>query len=236
MRLLITLISSLLIVSCSHQPARSQFVSPHNRLSIIQINILLGHLSLAKRHLDQIKDSDQGREYWRLLGLYWQRLGSYDDAFSVYEDALNRYPNDVFILNNYGVLLGNNSRWTQACDMFKRADLSRQPKRQSVQINLARCALRKEDVKNARLYLNQAKEITELPMIGLMTELILVLIQGDYDEARIIFNDIKAREIMTRESVHFDEYNCLSRQLTVFETDPASYSSTSTFSCLNGKV
>ncbi|MCV2402576.1 hypothetical protein OFY17_06675 [Marinomonas sp. C2222] len=236
MRLFILLISGLLIVSCSYQTTHPRLISPQERLSIIQVNMLLGQHTLAKRHLDQIEKHNQGRQYWRLVSLYWQEVGSSSDALSTYEKAQLSYPNDAFILNNYGVLLGSNGRWDEACEAFKKAGLNSQFKRQSVQINLARCALRQEEVKNARLYLNQAKEIAELPLIGLMTELILVLIQGNYNEARNIFSDIKTRNLMTRENVHFNEYNCLSRQFIALETDPASYSSSSTFYCLNGKV
>lgn len=233
---LLFIISSFFIISCSYHTVSSQpsEVLASKRLEFIQTHLLLGQWSLAKAQLDQVDKSDQGREYWRLLSLYWLSLDRYEEAISVYESALSGYPNDDFILNNYGVLLGTKKRWADACTVFKKADENSVLKRQTVQINLTRCAIRQNDVNLATFYLKQAKEIAELPLIGLMTELNLVLIQGSNDKARLILNNIKADGKVARGSVHFDEFNCLSWHLIARETDPTLHSSVSNFICLNG--
>jgi len=236
LRLLFLIVCSFFIMSCAYQavPTQPLEMSTTKRLSVIQARLLLGQWLLAKEQLDQVDELDQGREYWRLLSLYWLSLDENKEAASVHEKALLNYPNDDFILNNYGVLLGTQKRWVDACSVFKKADENSLSQRQTVKINLARCSIRQNDVKLALFYLNQAKEIADLPLIGLMTELNLVLIQGNNDNARLILNNIQAGKEIARGSVHFDEYNCLSWHLVARETDPTLHSSASNFICLNG--
>ncbi|MEP3349759.1 MAG: hypothetical protein ABJN96_07375 [Marinomonas sp.] len=222
--------------SCAYQPVLSNSppVSVEKRLSLAQAHLLLGQVGMAKNQLDQIDELDQGRDYWRLVSLYWLSSGEYEVAFSTHQNALEKYPNDSFILNNYGVLLGQQRNWTEACKVFLKASENAFVARQSVQINLSRCALRQNDVNLAEAHLKQAKEIENLPLIGLMTELNLVLIQGNISEARTILNNIQSGDGITNGSVHFDEYNCLSWQLNAHESDPTKYPSTSIYTCLNG--
>ena len=226
----------LLSTSCAYQVVApsSPPISEPKRLSLVQAHLLLGQWVLAKKQLDKIDVSYQERDYWRLLGLYWLSVEQYSKALLVYVEALQKYPDDDFIWNNYGVLLGLKKHWKEACDAFQKADEKGFSKRQSVQINLSRCAKRQNHVNLAAIYLKQAKEIADLPLIGLMTELNLVLIHGSNNKARLIFNNIQADKQIARGSVHFDEYNCLSWHLIARETDPTLYSSASNFTCLNG--
>lgn len=236
MRLLLFLLYCLLCTSCAYQVVSPDPlpISESKKLSIVQAHLLLGQLGLAKNKLDQVDIAYQGRDYWRLLSLYWLSVEDYNEALLVHEKALQKFPYDGFIWNNYGVLLGLRNRWDEACSAFEKADEESLLKRQSVQINRSRCAIRQNQVNLAEIYLKQAKEIADLPLIGLMTELNLVLIQGSNDKARLIFNNIQADKEIARESVHFNEYNCLSRHLVARETDPTLYSSASNFTCLNG--
>lgn len=230
------LLGCLLNASCAYQVVSPSSVSNSDdrRLAVAQTHILLGQWTLAKKQLDQVNLDHQGRDYWRLLGLYWISVGDEEKALLVHQEALKSYTTDDFILNNYGVILGLQNRWDEACDAFFRANSAGYSKRQSVLINLSRCGLRQKQVKLSENYLKQAKEIGDLPLIGLMTELNLVLIQGNYDQARLILNNIQAHKEIDRSSVHFDEYNCLSWHLSEHETDPTLYSSVSDFTCLNG--
>lgn len=232
----VLILVSLLSVSCAYQtvPSRSVKVDDSERLSAVQAHLLLGQWSLAKNQLDRIKRPYQDLSYWRLLGLYWLSVKQYDDAFAVHKAALEKYPEDDFLWNNFGVLLGEQKRWKASCEAFEFANEKGAFKRQSIQINLSRCALRQERVNLAEIYLQHAKEIADLPLIGLMTELNLVLIQGNIDNARLIFKNIQADKEIARGSVHFDEYNCLSWHLMAHETDLTLYSSASYFTCLNG--
>ncbi|WP_233402844.1 hypothetical protein [Marinomonas transparens] len=188
---------------------------------------------MAKGQLEQIRESARGIEYWRLLSLYWLSIDHIEQALLIHKEALIEFPDDDFLLNNYGVLLGQKEHWKEACESFKKAYQNGVSKRQSVSVNLSRCAIRQNDVNLAKIYLKQAKEIDDLPLIGLMTELNLVLIQGNKDKARLIFNNIQANEKNVRKSGYFDEYNCLSRHLTAREIDPTLYPSASNFTCLN---
>ncbi|SHE30974.1 type IV pilus assembly protein PilF [Marinomonas polaris DSM 16579] len=236
MRLLLFLLYCLLCTSCAYQVVSPDPppISESKKLSIVQTHLLLGQLGLAKKKLDQVDVAYQRRDYWRLLSLYWLSIEDYNKALLVHEKALQKFPYDDFIWNNYGVLLGLKKHWDEACEAFEKAGKKGLSKRQSVQINLSRCAIRQNQVNLAGIYLKQAKEIADLPLIGLMTELNLVLIQGSNDKARLIFNNIQADKETARGSVHFDEYNCLSRHLIARETDPTLYSSASNFTCLNG--
>lgn len=232
----VLLLSSVLVTSCAYQTVspNSSEVSDSKRLSFAQTYLLLGQPESAKKQLNLVNNASQGKHYWRLLSLYWLTLDHYDEAEFVHRKALLKYPKDDFLLNNYGVLLGRKNRWNDACKIFEKANESIIKKRQSVQINLSRCALRKNEVNLAQNYLKQAKEIADLPLIGLMTELNLVLIQGSPNKARIILNNIQAGKEIARGTVHFDEYNCLSLQLNTPKADSTKHPPKSDFSCLNG--
>ncbi|WP_133012791.1 tetratricopeptide repeat protein [Marinomonas flavescens] len=228
-------IASLLMSACAYQPVsqNTRHYSNQKRLSLAQTHLLLGQLNLTKSQLDQIEDKDRNREYWRLLSLYWLSVENEDEALEIHLQALKRYPKDDFLLNNLGVLLGQRKQWVEACDVFQKASMEGLSARQSVWINLSRCRMRQDDVKNASKDLNRAKEIADLPLIGLMTELNLVLIQGNLSRARLILNNIQAETKNTQNMSYFDEYNCLSRQVIARETDLTIYSSASTSICLD---
>lgn len=225
----------LMLTACAYQPVAptSKPYSDQKRLSLAQAHLLLGQSKLAKRQLDLVDIPHQKREYWRLLSLYWLSSGDTSQAINIHRKALLKYPHDDFLLNNLGVLLGQSQRWDQACASFQKASLGGLSSRQSVWINLSRCGIRQDDVKNANHDLNRAKEIADLPVIGLMTELNLVLIQGNLSKARLILNNIQAETKNMRDSAYFDEYNCLSRQVIASETDPTIYSSASSSRCLD---
>ncbi|TYL47303.1 tetratricopeptide repeat protein [Marinomonas sp. IMCC 4694] len=236
LKMLFFVFLSCLSASCAYQTVSppGAYVDPSKRLSVAQAHLFLGQWALAKRQLDYLAVADQDQSYWRLLSLYWLSAEQDSEAMLVHQEALRKYPDDDFIWNNYGVLLGKQKRWNEACEAFETARRFGLAKRQSVQINLSRCALRQKDVNLAEIYLKQAKEIADLPLIGLMTELNLVLIQGNTDKARKIVDFIQANTDMATESVYFNEYNCLSWYLSAHETDLTSYSAASLFTCLDG--
>jgi len=233
---LLWVVSLLWLSACSHHTSSFPVVplTDSKRLSLAQAHLLLGQWSLAKDQLEGISSAAHGREYWRLLSLYWLSVENLEQALKVSKLGLSYYPNDGFLLNNYGVILGTKKEWEKACSLFQQANDFSFPKRQSVQINLSRCALRQEDVKLAEKHLDQAKEIAELPVIGLLTELNLVLIQGNNDKARIIFNNIQTFENVALGWAHFDEFKCLSKYIHRHVDDAAKYSYASDFTCLNG--
>ena len=229
------LLIALLVSGCSYQPVASHgnTRSESERLALIQTHLLLGQWSAAARQLALVPESDQKLEYWRLKSLFALSVEPVELALSVHQQALSHYPEDDFVLNNYGVLLGQTGDWSQACEIFQQATEYGLSGRQSVWINLARCAIRQYDVNLATKALKEAKEIADLPLLGLMTELNLVLIQDNLTTARLILKNIQADKKIARNSVHFEEYNCLSRQVNARETDLTLYSSASAFSCLN---
>lgn len=218
---------------CAYQKVTDHNVTDERRLALAQAHLFLGQFALSKAQLDKVSDEHQGRNYWRLMSLYWFNVGSEKAALKAHEKALSLFPADDFILNNYGVLLGRAKKWKEACLVFEKASLEGASVRQSVWINLSRCALRQFDVKLAQDDLIKAKEIDDLPLIGLMTELNLVLIRGNLSKARLILNIIQANTKNTSNGVYIDEYNCLSRQVIARETDPTIYSSASTLTCLD---
>lgn len=222
------------LTACSDKYVHQTSLPVSKRLSLIQTHLLLGQLPLAKQQLDSIDESSQQQEYWRLKSLYWLTANDIEVAQAVSQEGLKRYPMDAFLLNNYGVILATKKRWQEACDVFLQADQVALLPRQSVQINLARCAMRQEDVNLAKKHVERAKEIADLPVIGLLTELNLVLIQGNNDKARIIFNNIQAQANIAPGWTHFSEFTCLSKYINRHEDDAAKYSYASDFTCLNG--
>jgi len=234
-RVIYLLVVCWVMVGCAYQRTDNALsgISDERRLALAQAHILLGQFALSKAQLDQVSEAHQGRNYWRLRNLYWFNAGKESKALAEHERALSLYPDDDFILNNYGVLLGKTNHWQKACHEFKKASLGGYSARQSVWINLSRCELRQFDVKLSEKDLNRAKEIDDLPLIGLMTELNLVLIRGNLSKARLILNNIQADTKHATNGVYFDEYNCLSRQVIARETDPTIYSSASTLTCLD---
>ncbi|MGO3346033.1 MAG: tetratricopeptide repeat protein [Marinomonas sp.] len=226
-------VGSLLLSACAYQSVsqNDQHYTDKKRLSLAQAHLLLGQWALTKSQLDHVET--KGREYWRLLSLYWLSVGDETKALAVHHQALLLYPKDDFLLNNLGVILGQKQQWSKACDVFQKASLMGLSSRQSVWINLSRCAIRQDDVKKAAKDLKRAKEVADLPLIGLMTELNLVLIQGNLSRARLILNNIQAETNNARNTAYFDEYNCLSQQVIARETDPTIYSSASTSTCLD---
>ena len=231
-----TLVCSVLICSaCSYQPVpiESKAFSHAERLALIQTHLLLGQWSHAKKQLELIPESGRLLEYWRLKSLYALSVEEPIKAMTIHKEGLSHFSKDDFLLNNYGVLLGQVGDWQEACEVFRKASNNGLSIRQSVWINLARCAIRQYDVNLATIAIKEAKEIADLPLLGLMTELNLVLIQDNLTTARLILKNIQADKKIARNSVHFEEYNCLSRQVNARETDLTLYSSASAFSCLN---
>ncbi|GAB3485341.1 hypothetical protein [Marinomonas epiphytica] len=221
--------------ACSHQALPSQHAdaSYQQALQRAQTYLLLGQWQGAKQQLNLVPKSFYNLNYWRLTSLYWLSVGSNEQAIESHREALTLYPDDAFLLNNYGTLLGAKGLWSQACAKFEKARKSAVPRGQSVWLNLSRCALRQKDVNLATLYIKQAKEIADLPLIGLMTELNLALIQGHIESARHILKNIQANKKNALTSVHFDEFHCLSRQVSVRETDLTRNPSASPYICLN---
>lgn len=226
---------SVLSACSSYSPvnAHKPVESDSKKMKLAQAYLLLGRSRLAKRKLDEISKSAQNLSYWRLLSLYWLNLNNLQQAILTHKKALSLFPNDDFLLNNLGVLMGQRHEWREACQYFRQADSNSHFMRQSIQINLSRCSIRRNDIKLAIKYLKQAKEIADLPLIGLMTELNLDLILGNIGDARLTLNMIQANTQNVRESEHFNEYNCLSQQVIARETDPSLYSFASHFTCLN---
>lgn len=224
-----------LLSACSSRSSHSLNANDlqQQALQKAQTYLLLGQWQDAKEQLNQISPQAQGLKYWRLNGLYWLSVEPQGRAVEVHQMALLKYPKDAFLLNNYGTLLGAKGHWRVACESFEKARQSGSSLGQSVWINLARCALRQKDVNFATIYIKQAKEIADLPFIGLMTELNLALIQGNIMSARHILKNIQANNKNAHTAVHFDEFHCLSRQVSVRETDLTRYSSASPDACLN---
>ncbi|MEO9655251.1 hypothetical protein [Marinomonas sp.] len=227
--------SVLICSACSYQPVppARQALSHVERLALIQTHLLLGQWSQAKTQLELTPESGRQLEYWRLKSLYALSVENSISAMVVHKEGLLHFSEDDFLLNNYGVLLGQVGAWQDACEAFRKASNKGLSIRQSVWINLARCAIRQYDVNLATVAIKEAKEIADLPLLGLMTELNLVLIQDNLTTARLILKNIQADKKIARHSVHFEEYNCLSRQVNARETDLTLYSSASAFSCLN---
>lgn len=234
MKACVYLCLSLLISACSTQPITKPNQGDETRLALAHEYLVQNQINVAHGYLLSVSQNAQkGVLFHRLMALYWLKSGDQNQAIAYHESSLGRFPNDGFLLNNYGVLLQQIGAENEACEAFEKSILASRNRSQSALINHARCALRQEDVKKAWLRIKQAKEIGNLPYIGLLTELNLVLIQGNYSKAHQINNIIQANSQYTDNEEYKMEYECLSRRVLVRESDLTSSSKVTPFACLH---
>ncbi|WP_131470969.1 hypothetical protein [Marinomonas sp. MED121] len=164
-------------------------------------------------------------DYARLKGVYLTQIRQFSSAQNHYKKMLEIHQNDAVLLNNFGILLLNFHLFDEACEYFKKAVLLSSQNSFSGLINLSRCELGLKNVDMASLYLKRAKEINNLPYIGLLTELNLALILGDLSGARQSYNKIQAEQKIAPYIEHRNEYECLLLQYNAAELDSTYYSS-----------
>ena len=236
MRMLSLLILSLILLGCAHQ--LSTAIKPYDppkkldkKLDFASRYLALSAYQQAGSILASISTEDQmyltenSIDYLRIKGIYLAKRASFLTAEQHYQSALKNFPNDVVLMNNFGVLLIDNREFERACDYFKRAVLLSSQNSFSGLINLSRCELASKKVDKALMHLKRAKEINNLPYIGLLTELNLALILGDLSGARQSYNKIQAEQKIAPYTEHRNEYECLLQQYNAAELDSTYYSS-----------
>ncbi|WP_191600919.1 tetratricopeptide repeat protein [Marinomonas algicola] len=219
------------LVGCSMQPVQEE----QNRvaLSLAQEYILSNQLRQAEIYLDKVSRYQKTTvEFHRIKSLYFMRTSRLDETIKYHEKSLEAFPRDIFLLNNLGVALVRVGEYTKACGLFKKTLEISLNGSQSALINYARCLISKDDVKKATILINRAKEIAKLPYIGLLTELNLVLIQGNYIEASQLNKIIQANSNYTQIIEYNEEHECLSRHVLARETDLTSSSLTPPSACI----
>lgn len=242
MRIPTVLLISVFLLGCSIQPnkdprslQRSNSLTHSGRMQQ-KLNFAQQYLALSSYHqagrifADFTKEerlylSQNSIDFARLKGVYLSQSRQFENAEKHYNDMLVIYPNDVVLLNNFGVLLLSVSQFEKACAFFEKAVLLSSQNSFSGLINLSRCELSAKKVDMARMYLKRAKEINNLPYIGLLTELNLALILGDLSWARQSYNKIQAEQKIAPYTEHRNEYECLLLQYNAVELDSTYYSS-----------
>ena len=223
----------VLLSACTVAPISSRAQSDRSHLALAQEYLQQGQLGLAQQALLSVTPATQETSaYRRLKALYLLRNREVTAAIDYHQESLQLAPNDDFLMNNLGVLLAQQGQYDAACELYQKAVLISAYRSPSSLINLARCALRQEDVNKAWKLLHQAKEIALLPDIGLLTELNLVLIRNDLNRARQINNIIQADTAFARNQEHVEEFECLSRQVLARESDLTSNSLPSPIACI----
>jgi type IV pilus assembly protein PilF len=242
MRIPTVLLISVLLSGCSIQPDSDlnslQGSNPLTYSSKMQqkLNFVQQYLALSSYHqagrifADFTNEerrylSQKSIDYARLKGVYLSQSRQFKRAEKHYSDMRLTFPNDVVLLNNFGVLLLSIGVFDKACDLFEKAVLLSSQNSFSGLINLSRCELSAKKVDMARMYLKRAKEINNLPYIGLLTELNLALILGDLSWARQSYNKIQAEQKIAPYTEHRNEYECLLLQYNAVELDSTYYSS-----------
>lgn len=236
MRILLSLILSVILFGCSHQPSSISPVSNPPKSLITKLDFVQKYLALESwtqasvilssfTSVELAYLSQNSLDYLRLKGVYLTQSGQIDKAKKHYQFAVKTFPNDIVLLNNFGVLLLANKDFIQACNNFKKVVLLSSQNSFSGLINLSRCELGFKKVDMARMYLQRAKEINNLPYIGLLTELNLALILGDLSGARQSYNKIQAKQKNAPYIEHKNEYECLLQQYNAAELDSTHYSS-----------
>ncbi|MGB0941759.1 MAG: hypothetical protein ACPGUE_05125 [Marinomonas sp.] len=236
MRVLPLFILSLVLFGCSHQSTPIATSNPPpidvtTKLDFVQKYLALASFPQAGAILSSFTSSEQSYlsqhslDYLRLKGVYLTQTKQVKKAEKHYQTAVKSFPNDIVLLNNYGVFLLGNEHFVQACNYFEKVVLLSSQNSFSGLINLSRCELGFKKVDMARMYLQRAKEINNLPYIGLLTELNLALILGDLSGARQSYNKIQAKQKNAPYIEHKNEYECLLQQFNAAELDSTHYSS-----------
>lgn len=210
----------IFLFACSVQPVEELQKKDRAVLSLAQEYILKNRIEKAAAFLDKIDASEkQTAEFYRLRSLYLLKANRLEDAEEYHKKSIKKFPQDVFLLNNYGVLLVRLGDYAKACELFEKTLKISRNRSQSGLINYSRCLISKDDVKKASILIDQAKELGNLPYIGLLTELNLVLIQGNKFKASQINKIIQANTNYAQISEYKKEYECLSRHINASETD-----------------
>jgi len=244
MRIPIVLLISVFVCGCSLQLSNdSNFLPITDSNSDSYANSMVQKLNFAQQYLalssyqqagqilngftreERLYLTQNSLDFARLNGVYLSQSRQRDKAEKHYSEMLIIYPNDGVLLNNFGVLLLSSGKYELACVFFKKAVLLSSQNSFSGLINLSRCELSAKKVDMARMYLKRAKEINNLPYIGLLTELNLALILGDLSWARQSYNKIQAEQKIAPYTEHRNEYECLLLQYNAVELDSTYYSS-----------
>lgn len=236
MRIFFLLLFSGVMLACSNQPQTAFQSNQTPEQTSKKLNFAQQYLALSShQQAGNILDSFSKQErlylsrysidYARLRGVYLTQSNQSDEAIKHYQKMLKQYPKDVVLLNNFGVLLLSKKSSELACDLFNRAVIYSSQNSFSGLINLSRCELGSKNVDMASIYLKRAKEINNLPYIGLLTELNLALILGDLSGARQSYNKIQAEQKIAPFTEHRNEYECLLLQYNAVELGSTHYSS-----------
>lgn len=220
-------------VGCAMQPVEEERQKGQVALSLAREYILSNQLRQARMYLDKVSRYQKTTVvFHRIESLYFMRTNRLKETVQYHEKSLKAFPRDVFLLNNFGVSLVRVGEYARACGVFKKTLEISLNSSQSALINYSRCLISKDDVKKASILINRAKEIAKLPYIGLLTELNLVLIQGNYIKANQLNKIIQANSNYAQITEYNEEYECLSRHVLARETDLTSSSLTPPSACI----
>jgi len=223
----------IFLSACSLQPLQEQQQKERVSLSLAQEYVLTNQFQKAKFYLDKMDVSLKDNvEFTRINSLYLLKTNQLEKAYSYYQKSMRLFPKDVFLLNNFGIVLMRLGKYEDACIWFQKAVELSVGHSQSALINLSRCLISKDDVKKASILIAQAKEIGKLPYIGLLTELNLVLIQGNNIRASQINKIIQVNTKYTQLIEYKEEFECLSRHVIARESDLTSITSISPSACI----
>lgn len=204
------------------------FISPqwNQQLGLYVHNyFILGETERAGAILNLFSEQERSHllqtdiNYIALYGVYLIQTKQLNKAILHYEAAIEYFPENVNLMNNYGMALLMERRYIEACNWFNKAVLLSYETLQSALINISRCELSKKNVNKSLNYLKQAKEIAKLPYIGLLTELNLVLIQGNLVKAQRIYDSLQVEVNKVYYIEYKSEYECLARQLKLTDID-----------------
>ncbi len=222
-----------LLSACSLQPIQEKQQKERASLSLAQEYVLTNQLQKAKLSFNSMDSSAKSKvEFQRVYSLYLLKSNQLDKAYSYYKNSIESYPEDAFLLNNFGVVLMRLEQYEEACAWFEKAVELSLSQSQSALINQARCLISQDHVKMASILIEQAKEIGKLPYIGLLTELNLVLIQGKNIRASQINKIIQVNTKYAQFIEYKEEFECLSRQVVARESDLTSITSISPSACI----
>lgn len=139
-------------------------------------------LQKLKKALEENPDNGEAHHY---IAELYRQLGEMDKAEEHFDDALELMPNNMDLLNNYGVFLCDQKRFDEAETYFRRVlDNPLNDSRAETYENLGLCAQRAKHIDKAEGYLQKALRLDRNRPKALFSMAQIEYTKGNYPSAR----------------------------------------------------
>jgi type IV pilus assembly protein PilF len=169
MRHWIWVLAAIVLMACANQPANNRAESQKRESARIHTELGAGYYSqnqiaIALEEFTEASQIDPGYALaYNGLGLVYAALGEDNKADTNFRRAINLDPANPESRNNYGTFLCSRNRIDESITQFMEAVKNPLYATKDIAyLNAGICALRKQDVDNAEIYLQKALQIQPL--------------------------------------------------------------------------